>query len=137
MKRRPRPVDIRFIEITLTIYRLHVVVTWETTLRDVAAFAKRHSVLLSEGWRSDFTRIATDGTCNGFCMSLGDDNCDLLVWLRRRPRRSRDYGTLYHELFHAVQAIIKSRNLGAEIESPAFLYEYLATQCNRVLWQRR
>lgn len=132
-----RPVAVRFLEIPLTIYRLHVVVTWETTLQEIVKYARRGHVELSAGWRADFTRIAANSACQGVCMTLGDGNCDLLVWLRHRPRRAIHYGTLYHELFHVVQEVSKARNLGAEIESPAYVYEYLATACNRALWNRR
>ena len=124
-----------FLEIYLAIYRLAVVVTWETSLGDILAFARRGKVEITrERWGKDFSEYADDPHCNGLTMLLGDDNADVLVWLRHRPKKASEYGVLYHELFHAVQQIVKSRNLGDEIESPAFLFEYLANQCNKVLW---
>lgn len=128
----------RFLPIPLLQYRLHVIVTWETTVAEVAQWATRHGVTsITAGWRADIARNIDDDSCSGLTARLGDRNDDVLVWLRHRPRRASEYGTLYHELFHAVQAVARSRNLGAETESPAFLYEYLATRCNRALWPQR
>ncbi len=124
----------RFLEIPLSIYRLTVVVTWESALEEVLLFAGEHKVEITPQWREEFERHAKDATCSGFCITFGDDNSDLLLWLRKRPTKASEYGVLYHELFHAVRAVVRSRSLGAEEESPAFLYEYLATRCNQVLW---
>jgi hypothetical protein len=128
----------RFLEIFLALYRLTVVVTWETTAEEIMAFARRRKVTISrEKWGKDFVEHAGNRLCTGLTMELGDDNVDILVWLRCRPRTATQYGVLYHELHHVVGQVVQLRNLHRESESTAFLYEYLATSCNRALWPRR
>lgn len=125
----------RFFEVWLAIYRLSVVVSWETSKKDLLQFAKRRGVTATEEiWGKKFDRLSSNTKCNGFCTYFGDDNQDILVWLRKRPQTVVECGVLYHELYHAVDKIIESRNLYHEAESPAYIYEYLATQCNIFFW---
>lgn len=127
-----------YIDIPLVMYRMHVVVTWAMTRDEIIRLARRSNVLITrEHWGRDFDEHANDSRCNGACMELGDDNCDLLVWLRHRPKRSSEFATLAHELYHAVQGVMRARNLQEEKESPAFLMEYLMDSCQRALWPRR
>ena len=128
----------KFLEINLAIYRVYVVVTWDTSKKEIMNYVKHNSPKLKiteEVWGKEFSKCVDDNRCNGLTIELGDDNCDILVWLRKRPQTASEYGVLYHELHHATRAIVDSRNLGIEHESPAFIYEYLATQCNKHLWK--
>jgi len=128
----------RFLEINLAIYRLYVVVTWETTKQEILDYVRKASPSLKiteEEWGKLFSESADSNRTAGLTMELGDDNCDIVVWLRKRPKTSKDYGVLYHELHHAVRAIMDSRNLGIEHESPVFIYEYLANECNKYFWK--
>ncbi len=136
MKKRKKK-EKRFLEINLAIYRVYVVVTWETTKQEILKYVRKISPSLKitdEEWGKLFSENADNNRTAGITMELGDDNCDILVWLRKRPKTAKDYGVLYHELHHAVRAISDSRNLGIEHESPAFIYEYLATKCNNYFW---
>lgn len=125
----------KFLEIPLSIYRILVLISWETTKEEIIKFARNHKVIITEEqWGKDFFQHYQNKRCNGLCMELGDDNCDILVWIRKIPTSSSEYGVLYHELYHAVYHIIEQRNLYNEIESPAFIYEYLANECNKYFW---
>ena len=128
---------IKFLEIHLKIYRIAVVVFIGATKKEIMQVANKRGVTITEKWGKDFDEVYNDTRANGFCMELGDDNCDLLVYLKKFPRKASEYGTLYHELWHATYEIIKSRNLWKEEESPAFIYEYLATECNRNFWGKK
>lgn len=137
MKRKKKSRRRGYIEIPVRVYRVCVIVAWGMSRRSLIALGKRHKVrITAKKWGADFDQVADDPRAVGLCMEFGDDNTDILVWLRKRPRRCSEFGTLYHELHHAVAAIVASRNLYGEKESPAFLYEYLATEANRELWKR-
>lgn len=136
--RKLKKKESKFLEIELAIYRLFVVVTWETTKEEIVKFVKTNSpnlVITDEKWGKDFSEAADDRRTAGLTILLGDDNCDVLVWLRKRPKTAKDYGVLYHELHHATRSIVDSRNLSIEHESPAFIYEYLATKSNQFFWK--
>ena len=125
-----------YIQIPVDIYRLHVIVAWGASKDQIMALAKESNVQVTEnGFGATFAGLYA-GSSSGFCMEFGENgNTDVLVYLRRRPRKTTEYGTLYHELFHTVQSIIKDHDLHAETESPAYLYEYLATECNKYFWR--
>ena len=84
-------------------------------------------------WKNEFLRCKQ--VAAGITIQLGDNNTDILVWLKRRPKTAREYGTLYHELSHALDFIAESHNLKEETEAKAYIYEFMATECNMVLWQ--
>lgn len=135
-KRRKKP--IHFIEITLSIFRVSVVVCWEVTMDEIVRLARRRGVkITAEDWGKDFLEQTSDKECNGVAMELGDNNTDVIIWLRKRPTKASEYGTLYHEIFHAVQFVCRSRNISLNRieETGAYLYEYIATACNRHLWR--
>lgn len=125
------------LELYLAVYRLTVIVAWEVSYITILNLARRRGVTVTpEKFGKDLLKIH-ESKATGYCLELGDDNDDVLVYLRHLPKKSYDYGTLYHELFHAVQFIMRSRNMKDELESPAYLYEHLATQCNKYFWARR
>jgi hypothetical protein len=127
----------QFLDIPCAIYRVHVVVTWGTTIAEIARYAFRHHVRLSLTWIKTVEQEIGDGGCSGCTFNFGDGNTDILVWLRTRPKKASNFGTLYHELYHATRAIAESHSFVKEEEAQAFLYEHLATACNRVLWNAR
>lgn len=125
----------KFLAINLAVYRLHVIVTWDTSAEEIAEYSEAHGCDVSKRFVSDFKEHAEDALL-GLCMKLHNENPDVLVWLKQRPRRASDYGTLYHELYHAVDDISKSRNLDDEAESRAYIFEYLVTEANKFFWRR-
>ena len=127
----------RFLHVSLAVYRITVVVTWETTPAEIVRHGRRWGIAsLTDEWRDALAKDLSEKACAGICLLYGADNSDVLVWLRHRPQKASQYGVLYHELYHAVAAVVRERHLGGESESPAFIYEYLATRCNQVLWPR-
>ena len=101
-------------------------------------YAIKHGVPITEDdWGKEFSKHIDNKTCIGLAILYGDDNSDVLVWLKKRPEKCSEYGVLYHELYHAVDSIIESRNLFEEKESPAFIYEYLAMECNNYFWSKK
>lgn len=125
----------KFLSINVGIYRLHVIVTWETTPAEISRYSKQHGVPVAKNFEKEFTENTKDAI--GLCMELVKGNPDVLVWLAKQPKRATSYGTLYHELYHAVDSISDSRNLGDELEARAYLYEYLVTEANKFFWSRR
>lgn len=117
------------------MYRLHVVVTWETKPEEIEKFAKAHGCDVATNFKKEFVENTKDAI--GMCMEFSKSGPDVLVWLADRPKKTSSYGTLYHELYHAIDSISDSRNLANETEARAYLYEYLATEANRHLWQKR
>ena len=123
--------ESRFLIIPIGVYRLHVVVTWEASIKKIIQFLKHHHAKVSKNFADEFLENTQDAI--GLCMRYSDDNPDLLVWLQDRPRKTSQYGTLYHELYHAVDSIAESRAMEDEVESRAYVFEYLATEANRKL----
>ena len=121
-----------FLLINLAIYRLHVVVTWGTSAAQIVQYAKKHGYTPAKRFVAEFQEHTQDSI--GLCMTFSNSNPDVLVWLRERPKRASDYGTLYHELYHAVDSVSESRNLAEELEARAYAYEYLVTEANRFFW---
>lgn len=128
----------KYLEIPVILYRMTVVVFWETGISDIAAFAKKHKCAISDTWITNAEE--TIKNASGACMPLGENNRDLLIWLKEKPKEARQYGVLYHELYHAVDFIADGTGLDTGLqgtESRAFLFEYLVTTCNRYFWSQK
>jgi hypothetical protein len=124
-----------FLAINVAVFRMHVIVTWETEAEEIERYARKHKVEVAEKFVDEFKENTKDAI--GVCMVFANENPDVLVWLRKRPRKASDYGTLYHELYHAVDNISESRNLKDEAEARAYAFEYLATEANKFFWSKR
>ena len=122
----------KHIEIALAIYRCSVIVTWEQDIDKVIKWAQKQGVKISDDWKGEFTECRKKAT--GTTLMLGDENTDILVWLKVRPKKASEYGVLYHELYHATDRIAEDHNL-KEGEARAYIFEFLANECNRVLWK--
>jgi hypothetical protein len=139
MKKRKRPVkkkEKKYIHIFLAIYRCTVLVTWEQDTRKIMRYCNNRGSTLGDSWKKDFEGARERGAV-GLCIKLGEADTnvpDYLVWLKERPQKASQYGVLYHELFHAVDAVADSRAMWREPEARAFLFEYLVDCCNRVSW---
>lgn len=125
--------------IPLPIYRLHVIVCWDITIKEAALHCrKRGCDLVTDEWIQT-TASFVDGA-NGFCTNLGNGNTDVLVWLKNglsAKSKASEFGTLYHELYHAVDRISRTHNLGDEEEARAYIMEYLVTECNKFFWNKK
>lgn len=124
----------KFFPITIPLYRLTVVVTWESDGTKIAKVAAKHGCPVATRFVGDFKENAEDAL--GLCMKFSNDNPDVLVWLRKKPNTASSYATLYHELYHAVDSISESRNLRDEQEARAYLFEHLADRCNKHFWPK-
>jgi hypothetical protein len=125
----------KFLPINMAMLRMHVIVTWETEAEEIESYARQHKVEVAKRFVEDFKENTKDAI--GVCMVFDNENPDVLVWLRKRPKHATDYGTLYHELYHAVDNISESRNLDDEAEARAYAFEYLATEANKFFWNKR
>lgn len=143
MKRRqPEPALI----IPVPIYRLHVVVFIGWTAEQVMANGRRHGIDRDQ-WTPTWERSLRNATetAQGYCSNFGgNQNADIIIWLRDRPRRASEYGTLWHELVHAVDRIAEHCDPGNRFddgcghsEPRAFLYEYLAVRITQILWNKK
>ncbi len=125
----------KFISISLDIYRCHVIVTWESNPDKIMAWAKKHGV---KEFQKDWKEVFKDNSdkANGITIELGKNNNDVLIWLKEKPEKLSQFGTLYHELYHATDqvAINHAMDFTKEIEGRAYIFEYLANQCNLILW---
>lgn len=131
MKKKKK--ESKYIVIQLAIYRCTVVVTWEQDIDKIIKFAIKHGCKIKPDWKGTFTTLSEGAM--GVCVTLGEDNTDCLVWLKEKPLKASQYGTLYHELYHAVDHIAESHAMSMdEKEARAYLFEYLVNECNRVLW---
>lgn len=123
-----------FFNINVAIYRMHVVVTWGTTAEQIVRYVGQHNVTVGKDFVKQFREHTSDAI--GLCMKFRNDNPDLLVWMGKRPRKASEFGTLYHELYHAVDSISESRNLKDEEEARAYVFEYLVAEANAALSKR-
>lgn len=128
-----------YLIIPLPLYKLHVVVAFGVTVEQAAKHARRRGCdLITDEWIKDVASFS-DGA-KGLCTNLGKGNTDVLVWLKNglyRDSKASEYDTLYHELFHAVDKITKTHNLHDEEECRAYIFGYLATECNKFFWARK
>lgn len=137
MKKKKKVVkkkESKWLEIYCEMYKLHVIVTWEQKIEKIIAHVKkRGGIALSDKWQKKV--IEHMKGANGICMRLGEDNSDIFIWLKERPKKAWQYGILYHEIFHGVDFITVDHGLEGEMESRAYLFEYIVNECNKVLWK--
>ena len=119
------------IEIKLPLFKCHVLVLWDYTGKEIQKWGNAHGCSITDKWVRDFEEWKENA--EGVCMRLGEGNKDVLVWLKKKPEKMSEYGTLYHELSHATDHIIDDHLLeGTEVR--AYIIEYLINECNKVLW---
>jgi hypothetical protein len=81
-------------------------------------------------------RLQAAKGAEGFCCNLGLCNADVLVWVQKRlckTSSAAEFGVLYHELMHAVDRICARKGID-DTETRAYLFEFLANECHKVLW---
>lgn len=136
-KRKKKRKPTRFLHINIGVYRCTVLLTWETSVAEIVRHSERRGVkAIDDDWKKAAKKAAQEmmDDSKGFCMEIGDGP-DVVMWLEHRPTNASTYGTLYHEIYHAVDHLSESHSLEKEWEARAYLYEYLATACNRYLWK--
>lgn len=119
---------------------MHVVVHIGSTAEEILKWGLKHQVALSEEWAEWIRKIMP--RAQGFCVSYGYDNTDVLIWLEKEPKTCREHGTLWHEISHAVDRIAKNCDGNSYFfaddmssEPRAFLYEYIAVEIMAKLWK--
>lgn len=129
---------INKIIIPVPVYRVSVVIFFGATMEEMIKQGVKGGIKeksFTKEWR-DWVGENIE-TATGICCDYGEDNKDVLVWVKVRPQRCSEYAVLYHELYHATDHIADSRafNVKDKISEPkAFLFEYLFTQASKVLW---
>ena len=122
------------VTIPVVIYNIHVFVFVNGGAKNIIDYAKELGLKLSKRWIKGLDS-QYKGNGLGFCTYYGEDNIDILIGIKKPLLKASDYGTLYHEIYHAVFWILKDHSIKDE-EAGAYLYEYISTECNRVLWNR-
>lgn len=125
------------IEIYLAIYCRSVVVVFGWSLKKIIRYANKQgikTIKFAERMKDEFYGA-------GLCCKFGDNNTDILIWLKDFPENSAQFGILYHEIYHAVDAIATEIDPEFKLycedgvsEARAYLYEYIVNECNKVLW---
>ena len=129
-----------FIVIYVPIYRISVIVFMGSSLNRIIKIGIEKGInkeRFTNEWKNWF--IAETEKAIGVTLEYGNDNKDVLIWLKEKPEKLSQYATLYHELYHAVDHIADSRafNPVDKISEPkAYLFEYLFTKVSEVLWNR-
>lgn len=134
----PKRLKSGFLTIPLPLYHLHVVVAYGVTAEACYKHAKKHGCDVDEKWLDDIKR-GFDGA-NGFCSNLGHENRDILIWLPKalyEDSRCSEYGTLVHEIYHAVDKIRKHLWAEDEMEFGAYIMEYLFEQVCKEFWKNK
>ena len=137
---RKKPKEIKWLNVWLPIYRISVVVSMGGTVEEIVRWGIQHKVektQFTERWKDWIKKQMEEKTTKGFCCDYGDDNKDVLIWVRKRPQFLSDYRILYHEIYHAVDHIANSRNFNVEdkmSEPKAYLFEYLLSEISNPLW---
>lgn len=130
------------LEIHLPVYAMTVIVFVDHSPEEIKKLAIKRGVNV-EAFTKDWMRGCEDAgnEAGGYCTTIGEKNRDVLVWVKKRPRTAREFGTLYHELYHAVDQIffdIDRHSLGyakdGHSEPRAYLYQFLVNKCNNALW---
>lgn len=141
--------QIKHGEVILTIpiplYRRTVIIFICSTAQRMIDHGIKHGIdkeKLSPEWRKSVETAVKESA--GFCVEYGHENVDVLIPIKKYPTKASEYGCLYHELYHAVDFISKDidhentmTDKVGNSEARAYLYEYLATECNKILWNKR
>ena len=130
--------------VNVAIYRLHVVVYIAASIDEIMEDAKKAKInpdQFTADWKDCVSGAMK--TAEGLCIHFGNGNADILIWLREIPTTASTYGPLWHELSHAVDKIAKHADPNSYFyddrmmsEPRAFLFEYLACEITKDLWNR-
>lgn len=138
---------IFYLDIDIPIYQRHLVLFIGASVEQMVIVGTKKGIrseTLSKKWISDVKEMVEDRTCAGFCASYGENNTDVLLWVREKPCTVKTYETVYHELYHAVDKIaeqvdptIRLTDQYGMSEARAYLFGYLITEINKVLWNMK
>ena len=134
-----KKINHKAIIVLLPIYSRSIIVVFEWNFSQILSLAKSHQIKVDK-----FSQQMKDAFYGqGLCCQFGDDNVDILIWCKVFPDRASNYGVLYHEIYHAVDAIAHQIDPTCGLyaqdglsEARAYLYEYIVTCCNKVLWAK-
>ena len=102
-------------------------------------YGQKRGLKLSPDWVNSIIAVRDGST--GWATHYGDDNTDVVIWLKVKPKRASQYGVLYHEVYHAVDIIAHDLDpqyglydkVGMS-EPRAYIYEHIVNQLNSKLW---
>lgn len=81
-----------------------------------------------------------NGACTdkyiGSCSRLNNDELDIVVIMKKIPKTSSEYGSLYHEIHHACRFICEDRGID-DNEAEAYLFEYVCDVITERLWRNK
>lgn len=123
-----------FIHIFIHIFKMAVIVVWDCTMEEAIQHARNNGYKISEDWEK-FLKPTTANT-DGQTTFLGDENADLLVWLKRKPIDSKTFGVFYHEIYHVVDYIASYFKLKHDEHTRAYLYEFIVGEAHKFLWKK-
>ena len=99
--------QVKKIEIPVQIYRMSVVVFFGATMNEIIKWGIKNNIQekrFTDEWKK-WVGDTIKEQPNGFAINYGDNNRDILIWLKKQPKVSSEFGWLYHELYHAVYII--------------------------------
>src|SRR3990167_8657873 len=130
-----------FIQIVIPLYRISVIVFLGVSLEEIIKTGIKRGIKserFTTNWKQWIENEMEQET-QGLVCDFGEKNKDVLMWIRKRPRKLSEYAVLYHELYHVVDHIADSRNFSQDdkiSEPKAYLFEYLFTEISKVLWSK-
>ncbi|HEC65717.1 MAG TPA: hypothetical protein ENI23_10500 [bacterium] len=125
------------IEIPIEIYRHDILIFCGYELESIFNKAKKLGFKELDDFREKL--ISSRKYDIGTTLNRNDRRIVIILW--DMPKKATDYSILYHEIYHAVDRISVSVDPNYSLsdrngisEARAYLYDYIATEANKVLW---
>ncbi len=136
-----KKLQLKLIEIPIKLYKVSVVIFFGGDIEFIIKTGIKKGIKkeqFTKKWKNWIEDEMKEG--QGICCDYGENNKDVLVWMWKRPETLKDYGILYHELYHAVDYIADSRGFDSidKLSEPkAYLFEYLFNEASLILWNKK
>ena len=131
----------RVFSVYVGVYRCSVSVFCGTSLEDIVDYGIRCGLpaeSLNGRWEKAIEKTIKEKNVGAFCDWYGKHSRNIIIWVTHRPKTTTDFGVLYHELYHAVDMIAKDVDFDKRLgdEGRAYLFQYLADECNKRLCRK-
>lgn len=115
------------LNIQIDIFRVYVNVFWEVKIEDAIKYLKERNCPITDDDAQALKEVST--ASDGLTSNAGAGNRDIMIWLRKKPVTIKEYGVLYHEIYHATYRIAKDMSASSEEELQCYLYEHIVMKC--------
>lgn len=133
----------KVIKIDIEMFRRSVIVFFGQTTDEVIKWIKDHiddQKTITQEY-IDMIKAGIDGPGDAFMYPATPDGPDALIYMHKIPKLRLEYGSLYHELIHAVDHLAKRidencflYDKNGHSETRAYMYQYLVNTLNGQLW---